>query len=65
MKMNKTVAAVLAVILTVVILGTFASILAGWFNPVVKVAGLLIGYLMLFDMNVIFHLMAGSYDPER
>ena len=37
--MKKTTAVVLALLLTLVVLGTFVSIVTGWFNPVVKVTG--------------------------
>ena len=37
--MKKTPAVVLALLLTLVVLGTFVSIVTGWFNPVVKVTG--------------------------
>ena len=59
--MKKTTAVVLALLLTVVVLGTFVSILTGWFNPVVKVTGFLLGYLMFADLAVICGLMAGAY----
>lgn len=59
--MKKTTAVVLALLLTLVVLGTIVSLLTGWFNPVVKVTGLLLGYLMFADMAVICDLMAGVY----
>ncbi len=59
--MKKTTAVVLALLLTLVVLGTIVSLLMGWFNPVVKVTGLLLGYLMFADMAVICDLMAGVY----
>lgn len=59
--MKKTPAVVLALLLTLVVLGTFVSIVTGWFNPVVKVTGLLLGYLMFADLAVICGLMAGAY----
>lgn len=34
MKLNKTTAVVLAVLLTLVVLGTIIAILTGWFHPV-------------------------------
>ena len=37
--MKKKTAVVLALLLTLVVLGTFVSIVTGWFNPVVKVTG--------------------------
>ena len=37
--MKKTTAVVLALLLTLVVVGTFVSIVTGWFNPVVKVTG--------------------------
>ncbi len=59
--MKKTTAVVLALLLTLVVLGTIVSLLMGWFNPGVKVTGLLLGYLMFADMAVICDLMAGVY----
>ena len=59
--MNKTTAVVLTLLLTLVVLGTFVSIVTGWFNPVVKVTGLLLGYLMFLDLSMICGLMAGNY----
>lgn len=59
--MNKTTAVVLTLLLTLVVLGTFVSIVTGWFNPVVKVTGLLLGYLMFLDLSMICGLMAGDY----
>lgn len=59
--MKKTTAVVLALLLTLVVLGTIVSLLTGWFNPVVKVTGLLLGYLMFANMAVICDLMAGVY----
>lgn len=59
--MKKTTAVVLALLLTLVVLGTIGSLLTGWFNPVVKVTGLLLGYLMFADLAVICDLMAGVY----
>ena len=37
--MKKKTAVVLALLLTLVVVGTFVSIVTGWFNPVVKVTG--------------------------
>ena len=51
--MKKTTAVVLALLLTLVVLGTFVSIVTGRFNPVVKVTGLLLGYLIFADLAVI------------
>lgn len=34
--MKKKTAVVLALLLTLVVVGTFVSIVTGWFNPVVK-----------------------------
>ena len=45
----------------VVLAGTFVSIVTGWFNPVVKVTGLLLGYLIFADLAVICGLIAGAY----
>ena len=59
--MNKTTAVVLTLLLTLVVLGTFVSIVTGWFNPVVKVTGLLLGYLMFLDLSMICGLVAGNY----
>ena len=59
--MKKTTAVVLALLLTLVVLGTFVSILTGWFNPVVKVTGLLLCYLIFADLAVICGLIAGAY----
>ena len=59
--MNKTTAVVLTLLLTLVVLGTFVSIVTGWFNPVVKITGLLLGYLMFLDLSMICGLMAGDY----
>lgn len=59
--MNKTTAVVLTLLLTLVVLGTFVAIVTGWFNPVVKVTGLLIGFLMFLDLAMICGLMAGDY----
>ena len=60
--MKKKTAVVLALLLTlVVVVGTFVSIVTGWFNPVVKVTGLLLGYLIFADLAVICGLIAGAY----
>lgn len=59
--MKKKTAVVLALLLTLVVVGTFVSIVTGWFNPVVKVTGLLLGYLMFADLAVICGLIAGAY----
>ena len=59
--MNKTTAVVLTLLLTLVVLGTFVAIVTGWLNPVVKVTGLLLGYLMFLDLSMICGLMAGDY----
>lgn len=64
MKMNKNVAMTLAVVLSVVVLGTVVCILGHWFNPVLKVTALLLGYLMMVDMTLIFGLMSGEYDAR-
>lgn len=63
MKMNKSVAMTLAVVLSVVVLGTVVCILCQWFNPILKVTALL-GYLMMADMSLIFGLMSGEYDAR-
>ena len=60
--MNKKTAVVLAVLLTLVVLGTFVSLLMHQFNPVVKVTGLLLGFLIFIDLNLICGVLAGSYD---
>lgn len=60
--MNKKTAVVLAVLLTLVVLGTFVSLLMHQFNPVVKVTGLLLGFLTFIDLNLICGVLAGSYD---
>lgn len=65
MKMNRNVAMVLAVVLSVVVLGTVVCILCHWFNPVLKVTALLLGYLMMVDMSLIFGLMSGEYVTEQ
>ena len=59
--MKKTTAVVLALLLTLVVLGTFVAIVTGWFNPVIRVTGVLIGFLMFADLAVICDLMAGIY----
>lgn len=64
MKMSKSMAMTLAVALTIVVLGTVVSILCQWFNPILKVTALLLGYLMLADMSLIFGLMSGEYDAK-
>lgn len=64
MKMNKSVAMTLAVVLSVVVLGTVVCILCQWFNPILKVTALLLGYLMMADMSLIFGLMSGEYDAR-
>lgn len=60
--MKKTTAVVLALLLTLVVLGTFVAIVTGWVNPVIKVTSLLLGYLMFADLAVICDLMAGVYN---
>ena len=45
--MKKKTAVVLALLLTLVVVGTFVSIVTGWFNPVVKVTGLLLGLSLI------------------
>ena len=60
--MNKKTAVVLAVLLTLVVLGTFVSLLMHQFNPVVKVTGFLLGFLTFIDLNLICGVLAGSYD---
>ncbi len=60
--MNKKTAVVLAVLLTLVVLGTFVSLLMHQFNPAVKVTGLLLGFLTFIDLNLICGVLAGSYD---
>ncbi len=64
MKMNKTTAVVLAVLLTLVVAGTFAAILSGWFNPVIRVTSVLLGFLLFGDLAVICGLMGGSYNAK-
>ena len=59
--MKKTTAVVLALLLTLVVLGTFVAIVTGWFNPVIRVTGVLIGFLMFADLAVICGLIAGAY----
>ena len=59
--MKKTTAVVLGLLLTLVVLGTFVSIVTGWFNPVIRVTGVLIGFLMFADLAVICGLIAGAY----
>ena len=59
--MKKTTVVVLALLLTLVVLGTFVAIVTGWFNPVIRVTGVLIGFLMFADLAVICDLMAGIY----
>ena len=59
--MKKTTAVVLALLLTLVVLGTFVSIVTGWFNPVIRVTGVLIGFLMFADLAVICGLLADTY----
>lgn len=60
--MNKKTAVVLAVLLTLVVLGTFVSLLMHQFHPVVKVTGLLLGFLTFIDLNLICGVLAGSCD---
>lgn len=60
--MNKKTAVALAVLLTLVVLGTFVSLLMHQFNPVIKVTGLLLGFLTFIDLNLICGVLAGSYD---
>lgn len=64
MKMNKTTAVVLAVLLTLVIAGTFAALLSGWFNPVIRVTSVLLGFLLFGDLAVLCDLLGGSYDAK-
>lgn len=59
--MKKTTAVVLALLLTLVVLGTFVAIVTGWFNPVIRVTGVLIGFLMFADLAVICGLLADTY----
>ncbi len=59
--MNKTTAVVLTLLLTLVVVGTFVCIVSGWFNPVVKVTGMLLGFLMFLDLSMICGVMAGEY----
>ena len=59
--MKKTTAVVLALLLTLVVLGTFVAIVTGWFNPVIRVTGVLIGFLMFADLAVICGLIASAY----
>ena len=59
--MKKTTAVVLALLLTLMVLGTFVSIVTGWFNPVIRVTGVLIGFLMFADLAVICGLLADTY----
>ena len=59
--MKKKTAVVLALLLTLVVLGTFVSIVTGWFNPVIRVTGVLIGFLMFADLAVICGLLADTY----
>lgn len=65
MKLNKTTAVVLAVLLTLVVLGTFIAIIAGWFHPVIKVTGMLLGYLMFTDLSLLCDLIGGIYDAKQ
>ncbi len=65
MKLNKTTAVVLAVLLTLVVLGTIIAILTGWFHPVIKVTGMLLGYLMFADLSVLCDLIGGIYDAKH
>ena len=65
MKLNKTTAVVLAVLLTLVVLGTIIAILTGWFHPVIKVTGMLLGCLMLVDLSLLCSLMGGAYDAKQ
>ena len=51
--MKKKTAVVLALLLTLVVLGTFVSIVTGWFNPVVKVTGNKITFANMED-NIAF-----------
>lgn len=64
MKMNKNVAVTLAVVLSFLVLGTVVCVLCHWFDPVLKVTALLLGYLMMVDMSLIFGLMSGEYDAK-
>lgn len=65
MKLNKTSAVVLAVLLTLVVLGTFIAILTGWFHPVIRITGMLLGFLMFADLSVLCSLMSGIYDTKH
>lgn len=60
--MNKKTAVVLAVLLTLMVLGTFICLLTHQFNPVIKVTGLLLGFLTFIDLNLVCGVLAGSYD---
>lgn len=59
--MSKKVATVLAVILSVVILGTYIALLCGFGNAVVGVLAMLSGFMMLLDLSLICGVMGGSY----
>lgn len=59
--MSKKTATVLAVILSVVIVATYAALLCGLGNAVVGVLAMLSGFMMLVDLSLICGVMGGSY----